>query len=701
MEQNSSVRSRASITLLALAVLLGGCVRPPNVQEPRPHPLAQRSRILASDGSELATLFTENRETVSLKDIPRVMQEAVVATEDQRFWSHKGFDAKAITRAAIRNAATGAVVQGGSTITQQYVKNIYFPVNRPRTLQQKVIEAQLALKLEKEHSKQEILERYLNTVYFGDGAYGVKAAAEQFFRKHVSQLDLQQAALLAGLIQAPESYQPRRVPEVATRRRNHVLDRMSILGMISQNEAESTKAMPLGITDPPLRSVREPFLVEFVKQSIISNPAFGQDEADRANLLFQGGVDVHTSFDPKLQDIARRSIARVFGRPDDPEVALVALDPQTGKIVAMVGGRDFATSQVNLALGKAGGGSGRQAGSAFKPFVLAAAFEDGKRANSVYSSSGVCIRRRGHPAYCPRNSEGGGGGPMTLESATINSVNTVFVRLGADIGNARVAGMAKRMGITHRLLSEPSLPLGSMEVSPLDMASAFGTIANYGTHIPPSPLLRVDLPEGGDIQPKPPIRRALDPGAAWLVTDVLRKVIERGTGTRAQIGRPAAGKTGTSQNYADAWFVGYTPELVTAVWVGYPQGQLPMNNVRGIRVFGGTFPAMIWRLFMEEALADSPILDFELPQSDMITIHIDPSTGLLAGPHCAGSQEVKMLRQLAPTQTCPAPPPAPAPVTSSVTSTTTDTATPSPSPETSPSPSPAEPAPSPSPSPGE
>ena len=677
---------------------MGGCVRPPRIQEPPPHPLAQRSRILAADGTTLATLFTENRQTVFLKDIPMPMREAVVAVEDQRFWSHQGFDAKAITRAAIRNVAADTVVQGGSTITQQYVKNIYFPVNRPQSFQQKVIEAQLAWKLEQKYSKQEILERYLNTVYFGDGAYGVKAAAETFFRKEVSQLTLAEAALLAGVIQAPESHNPRRSPDSATARRNHVIDRMSAHTMISSTEAEEAKLAPLGITDPPIREFREPFVVEFVKQSIIDNPAFGEDEADRASLLFQGGVEVKTSIDIHLQDAARRAIAGVLGRPGDPEVALVALDPRTGKVVAMVGGRDFATSQVNLALGKKGGGSGRQAGSAFKAFVLAAAFEDGKRSNSVYSSGRICIRRRGAPSYCPRNSEGSGGGPMTLETATIHSVNTVFVRVGQDIGNARVAGMAKRMGITHPLLPEPSLPLGPMEVSPLDMASAYGTLANYGTHVPPSPILQVDLPTGGSLKPQADARRVLDPGIAWLITDMLTRVIERGTGTRAQIGRPAAGKTGTSQNYADAWFVGYTPDLVTAVWVGYPQGQIPMTNVHGIRVFGGTFPAMIWRIFMEEALAGKPPLPFELPASDVITVHIDPVTGLLAGPYCSGSQEVRMLRQLAPTQTCPSPPPQPSPAAPPVppTSTATDTVTPDPaasptpqeSPQSSPSPAP-------------
>jgi 1A family penicillin-binding protein len=637
-----------------MAVLTAsGCVRAPEIEEPEANPLSARSRIFAADGTVLATLFVENRVPVSIGEVPQVLIDAVVATEDQRFFSHQGFDGKAVVRAAARNAAANRTVQGASTITQQYVKNLYFPPGRHRTMQQKIKEAQLAWKLEQRHSKLEILEKYLNTVYLGNGAYGVRTAAEELFSKPVSQLTLSESALLAGLIRSPENDNPRVSPEKALARRNHVLARMASLRMVAHHDAEAAREAPLGLKLPPTRAVLEPHFVEYVKQSILEDPSFGRNQQERAALLYRGGVEIHTSLDLRLQAVARQAITQNLGRPGDPEASLVAVDPKTGKVVAMIGGRDFNASQVNLALGSKGGGSGRQPGSVFKPIVLAAAYEDGFRPDTVYSAKPPTVRVTRNEVWRPQNYEGKGYGPMNLTTATALSVNAVFVRLGMDVGPLRIKVMAERMGITSPLRPHPSIILGTEEVSVLEMASAYATIANYGVHNPPTPIVGVKLPDNREVRPRAQGRRAVDAGVAWMVTDTLTHVITQGTGTKAQLERPAAGKTGTTQEIADAWFVGYTPDLVTAIWVGHPSGRVPMISVRGTRVFGGTFPAAIWKEFMSKALAGTPPASFQLPGSDLITIDIDPYTGALWNPSCRGRQTIQILRQMAPSHACP------------------------------------------------
>lgn len=670
-----------------LVVTASACVRPPTVITPAAGQVPLRTRVLAADGSELATLFTENREPVALEGISQHLIDATIAAEDQRFWTHKGFDIKGIARAAIANLSRHKVVQGASTITEQYVKNIYFPKDRQRTFAQKVKEAEIAWKLESRMTKRQILERYLNTIYFGDGTYGVAAAAEDYFAKPPGTLTVAEGALLAGMIRSPEAHDPRRFGDRAVKRRNHVLLRMRALNMIDEATYRSALGEPLTIAPNSNFESREPYFVDFLKSYVLKDPAFGFDEAERAAFLYRSGATIRTTLDPKMQAIARRSIDKILDRPGDPEAALVAIEPKTGHIVAMIGGRDFKASQVNLATGRLGGGLGRQPGSSFKPFVLATAIEDGKTPGSVYSSDPPSIRVSRTEVWRPQNNEGHGGGPMTLETAMIYSVNAVYARLGFDVGPARVAATAKRMGIDTSILTpRPSIALGSEEVSVLEMASAYSTLADLGVHIQPSPIAAINAYKDAPLL-RPKLQRVLDPGTAYLVTDVLTKVITMGTGTRAQLDRPAAGKTGTSQDYTDAWFVGYTPDLVTAVWVGYPQGAIPMRDVHGIRVFGGTFPAMIWHDFMQQSLAGTAPSAFEVPSSDVIDVDIDPATGLLAGPYCSGRQTIRILRQLAPTTTCPSPPAGP-PSPSPVTSTVTPEASPSAQPSGPPSPSP-------------
>ena len=650
------MRRRAAIACMAsMSVLAAGCsLEPVDLEAERT--LALRTTVTAADGTMLARLFRENRELVDYEDIDPDVPNAVIAAEDERFFEHPGYDVRAIARAAIVNATEGRVLQGGSTITQQYVKNVFFR-DPPKTFVRKARELRLAIEVERAYDKREILERYLNTVYLGAGAYGVKAAAETYFGRDVFSLSLHEAALLAALIKAPATYDPRDHPRRARNRRNYVLDRMVELEMIDLAEAGSAMAAPLGVLeDPPQIATRQPYFVEAVRQEILRDPRFGDSRDDRDRQIWRGGLEIETTLVPRLQRAARRAVDSVLNQPGDPEAALVAIRPSTGQIVAMIAGRDWNASQVNLALGKFGGGSGRQPGSSFKPIVASAALEAGISLDTRYAAAPATFTFENAPPWAVRNSEGTSSGFLPLDEAMIRSVNGVYARLGLQLGPGQVATQAELMGVRSELPIYPSIALGSAQVSVVDMATAYATLANYGTAIEPTTIRRITLPNGEVLKARQKVvESAVSPGNAFLLTRVLEQVLVRGTGVGARIGRPAAGKTGTTNNYADAWFVGYTPDLVAAVWVGYPQGAIPMTSVHGIRVAGGTFPAAIWRAFMTEALRNVPPRPFTLPRSELIVVEIDPVTGLLAAPWCPGERQ-KMLRQLAPTEYCPLPP---------------------------------------------
>ena len=650
-------RSRAALTC---ALLLASACTLQEVDLDDERPLALRTTITAADGTFLSRLFKENRALVPLDDVPDALVDAVLAAEDARFYKHPGYDLRAIARAAVANITEGSVVQGGSTITQQYVKNTFF--RRPaQTFERKARELRLAIEVERRYSKDEILERYLNTVYFGEGAYGVKTAAENFFGERVSDIDTDQAALLAAVIKAPALYDPRDHPKAATARRNYVLKRMVELGYLEQAEARKLRKRKLGvISTPPRLATKQPYFVEAVKREIMSDPRFGRNADVREQALYKGGLQIVTTLQPEIQAAAEGAVTTILDQPGDPEAALVAIDPKTGKIVAMVGGRDWDVSQVNLALGKQGGGSGRQPGSSFKPIAAAAALEAGIDLDALYESAPGIFHLDDGSTWTVRNSEGTSGGLIPLDEAMVRSINGVYARLALNLGPARIVDQAEAMGVEARLPTYPSIALGSMEVSVLDMAAAYSTLAGYGTAIEPTTIERVRLPDGRVFEPEQDRQDFIvSPGNAYLLTKVLEQVIHRGTGRAADIGRPAAGKTGTTNDYADAWFVGYTPDLVAAVWVGYPEGRIPMTSVHGLRVTGGSFPALIWRQFMQTALDGVEPSRFELPEADLVTVEIDPVTGLLAAPWCPGEPR-RMLRQLAPTETCP-PPPTPTP----------------------------------------
>lgn len=645
-------RRWAGVVAAALLLTTSCSLAPIDLEAKRP--LALRTTVTAADGTRLARIFkpSANRALIPIGRVPERLREAVLAAEDARFFDHSGYDLRSIARAAVVNVSEGRVVQGGSTITQQYVKNTYF--KRPgKTLERKARELRLAIELERQYSKREILGLYLNTVYMGEGAYGIKAAAETYFRAPVNKLTLPQAALLAAVIKAPALYDPREHGKRARERRNYVLGRMQKLDMVSPVAARRAKRAPLGLSPtPPKLSIKQPYFVEAVKREVLADVRIGTTSAERADALYRGGMQIQTTLRPRIQRAAQSAVRSMLDGAGDPEAALVAIEPSTGRIVAMVGGRDWERSQVNLALGTAGGGSGRQPGSAMKPIVAAAALETGMSIDTEYESSPAAFALPDGSTWTVRNAEGGGSGPLSVYDALVGSVNGVFARLSLDIGPDTIATQAELMGVTARLPIYPAIALGSAEVSVLDMASAYATLANGGTYVEPTTVEQIRTTTGEMITPEQEkIPGVVSRGNVYLLTKAMQDVIKQGTGRAAFIGRPAAGKTGTTNDYADAWFVGFTPDLVAAVWVGHPEGRISMLGVSG-----GTIPASIWRNFMLQALAGKPPVDFDIPSSDIVTVKLDPVSGLLPAKWCKGEKR-RMLSHFVPTTTCPPPVP--------------------------------------------
>ena len=610
---------RIALPVVFLA-LSAACTWTTQTIEVHEQPAAESSRILAADGSVVATLHAEeNRESVPLERIPVHLRNAVIAIEDERFWDHKGVDPKALLRAAYANAEEGRVREGGSTITQQYVKNEL--VGRERSVRRKIKEASLAYQLEQQYSKERILELYLNTIYFGNGAYGVQAASHEYFGVPVEKVTLGQSALLAGLIRSPARTDPYDEPDQATARRAAVLRKMVELGHATEEEATVGQGEPLVVTTTPAEErYPAPDFVERGKRFGLDDPRFGETPAERRNLLFEGGLKISTTLDLGAQQQAEAAVAKVLSKPEkDPHAALVSLDARTGYVRALVGGRDFfgggPQDKFDLAIqGK------RPAGSSFKPFVLAAALEEGIPLSKVYDAPARLSIPLTRQTWNVDNYEGEGGGRMDLLEATVHSVNTVYARLILDVGPSKAVGTASRMGVTSPLEPFPSAVLGTNDVTPLDMASAYGTLATRGMAVPPVFVTKVVNHEGTVIyEHEHEQRRVLDTETADAVNAVLQQVVSRGTGAAARIGRPVAGKTGTGQSWRDAWFVGYTPETVTAVWVGFPHAQVSMvPPTTRIRVTGGSWPAQIWQLYMAAVTAARPVVPFaDVPVSTL------------------------------------------------------------------------------------
>jgi penicillin-binding protein 1A len=478
-------------------------------------------------------------------------------------------------------------------MTQQVVKMVV-PAQETRTFVQKVREALMANLLDTRTSKDKTLEAYLNLAYFGDGRYGVESAARGYFNKPASKLTLSEAALLAGVIDLPTKAAPTNDVKLATQRRDAVLSKMLDLGMITSGQELDAVKSPVTLSTAASADSGKiaPHFVEYVKQELISKLG--------ANAVYTGGLRVYTTLRPAVQQQAEAAVASVLPAPTDPEAAVVSVIPSTGEIVAMIGGRDFKTAQFNLAAqGR------RQPGSAFKPFVLVVAMDKGISPDRQFETAPLTVKVKDGVWNVTNFENEFTTGQLTLRAATDWSVNAVFARLVLEVGPQPVVDAAKRMGITSPLNPDPAIALGGLTtgVSPLEMASAYGTLSNAGVHVEPIAVTKVT--DGGGhvlMQPKPASTKAVDPAVAATVSGMLHDVVERGTGMNARFGGWAAGKTGTTQSYRDAWFVGYSGDLCTAVWVGYRQGQVDMTNVRGVKVAGGTFPAMIWARYTGAAL---------------------------------------------------------------------------------------------------
>ena len=579
--------------------------------------IGQNTFVYAADGSLLGSIPAEhNRQVVTLDRVSQWMPKATVAIEDKRFYSHGGIDPQGIARAVWADAQAGRVVQGGSTITQQLVRNLY--ISNERTFQRKLKEACLAIKLNDAWSKQRILEAYLNQVYYGNLAYGIEAAAQTYFSEPARALDLRQAALLAGLTQAPSADDPFVAPDKALARRNEVLDAMRSQGMITMEQYTWARSA----TDLRLRpgrlykDIREPYFFGYVRDQLIRR--YGSET------VRSGGLSVYTTILPRWQRAAQDAIRETLTYPTDPASAVISIDPATGAIRAMtavIPGRG--NNQFNL-LSQAR----RQPGSTFKTFVLAAAIDKGIDPDSSYyvsapftyrpSANGTCTDGTW---WCVKTYDSTYNGWTSISQATLRSDNTVFAQLTLDVGPDLVGAMARKLGVRSPLQVGgqfvPAMGLGSVAVSPLDMASAYATLAAGGIYSEPTAIRKVVLPNGSeDIKAgwgSPRRARVISEGVAWKVTQILQDNVRYGTGVRAGFGRPAAGKTGTTDKHADAWFVGYTPDLATAVWMGYPAGEIPMENVHGIAVTGGSFPAEIWRLMMERTIGLGPAREFPVP----------------------------------------------------------------------------------------
>lgn len=609
---------------------------PASIPEPEQLEAIQFSEVYDVNG-DLIHVYQQFDQSIPVGpgDIPEVMKQAVIAAEDRNFYNHGGFDIRGTVRALVTDVREGELAQGGSTITQQLARNAY-GVGTERTVNRKIREAILASQLDRSMSKEQILYEYLSIVYFGEGAYGIGAAAQVYFDKPINDITLSEAALIAGVIPAPSQFNPRVDSGTAEIRRVSVLGAMLDEEMITQAEHDEAVAQQIWIDSqgeppgpativrtPQIGATQYPWFIQYLTSYLTE--ALGDDE-----LLYRGGLRINTTLDPAVQRHADLTVLETIEGQDPVvtldengnevvhhlQMSLTAVEPPTGFVRAIVGGRDFNLTEANIATGA--GSTGRQPGSSFKPFVLAEAFEQGITPDAIYSGGPLTIGD-----YSPKNYGGANYGNMTLRTATEKSVNTVFVRLMQDVDPYEVVDLANELGVVDRQIdptfdgSGLAIALGAWESTTLGMASGYGTFANRGVRVEPTPVVRVFDPEGELLIDKsvPEGDAVLKEATADNVTDVLRGVLISGTAGGRGINRPAAGKTGTAQDNKDGWFVGYTPTLSTAVFVGFdpppPEGQ--KFRVKGVNLTGGSFPARAWQRFMSAALDGVPVTDFFEP----------------------------------------------------------------------------------------
>ncbi|PYM06564.1 MAG: penicillin-binding protein [Candidatus Rokuibacteriota bacterium] len=613
----------------------------------------QGTQVFDQDDELITEFHVERRIFVPLASIPRTLRDAVIATEDKRFYSHFGVDPIGIVRALYQNYRRGRIAEGGSTITQQLTKVLFLTPDK--SIERKLKEAVLALELERRYSKDRILEMYLNQVYFGQGAYGVEAAARTYFGKSVSQLTLKEAALLAGLPRAPSAYSPFDHPDAAKRRRAIVLERMVEVRVLKPADAKRVTASDLGLLPPERRRNTAQYFLDYVQQALEAK--FGAD------MVFKGGLHVYATLNPTMQLAAEQSLREglkalesraTAGGPERPEGAILTIEPQTGYIRAMVGGYDFFRSEFNRAVQ-----ARRQPGSAFKPIVYVAALEAGFTPATFVDDAPVSypVGRNGQP-WKPDNYDRKFRGPTTLQQAVEDSVNVVTVKLQELIGIPRTVQVARRMGISSSLTADLTLALGSSDLTLLELTSAYGALANQGIWMEPTAIRYVTDDLGKLLwEQVPQGKEALSPETAYVITTMLRGVVERGTGQAAKaLGRPIAAKTGTTNDYSNAWFIGFTPRLVTGVWVGHDRPRSLGKDETGSRV-----AVPIWTGYMGKVLAQSPKEDFPLPDRvSLMLVDEDPSG------ECVRPVPMAFIAGTEPAVTClgpgqrkePAPPPA-------------------------------------------
>ncbi|CAL9469294.1 transglycosylase domain-containing protein [Streptomyces sp. enrichment culture] len=629
---------------------------PANLKTP---PLSQRTTILDAKGGQIATVFERDRTVVDLKDISPYMQKAIIAIEDSRFYEHGAVDLKGVLRALNRNAQTGGVAEGASTLTQQYVKNVFVeeagddPTKvaqaTQQTLGRKIRELKFAIQVEEELGKKKILENYLNITFFGQQAYGVEAASQRYFSKSAKDLELHEAALLAGIVQSPSRYDPVNDEAEATKRRNIVLQRMAEVGDVSQEQADKAAEAPLGlkVSKPNNGCITAAkgagFFCDYVREVFLNDPVFGKTKEDRAKIWNRGGLTIRTTLDPQAQESVQASVKNHVNQKDEVATAATIVEPGTGKILAMGQSRPYGIdvkkneTTINLSVDDAmGGGAGYQPGSTFKPIVAAAAIEGGMAPTKSYASpykmdyptpvaacDGRTWNEKGVPVENENESEVG---PYSMKEATAKSVNTYYIELISEIGICPVTKMAEKMGVERadggKMQQAPSIALGTQEMSPLTMANGYATFAARGMHCTPIAIESISQRVGEKNKslpvPKSTCSRAMSEKTADTINTLLRGVVEDGTGTQAGLGsRPSAGKTGTTDFRYAAWFVGYTPNMAGAVWVGDPAHKRRMVNISiggtwHSKVFGGQVPGPIWRDMMNGALEGKEAPDFNV-----------------------------------------------------------------------------------------
>ena len=566
---------------------------------------AVSSQVFDSHGRLITTLHSDqNRLPIDINKVPQNLQNAFIAAEDNRFYEHIGIDPIGIFRAIFANLTNRGIAQGGSTITQQRAKNAF--LSQEQTLKRKIQEAMLALEIEHKYSKKEILEMYMNQIYFGQGAYGIQTAAKTYFNKDVNELTLTQCAMLAGLPKSPNYYSPFNNLNEAKKRKNVVLDQMVKYGYVSAAEAEDAKNQDLGLSKSHQSKEADEYasFIDYVSQQVAKK--YGDDA------LYKEGLKIYTTMDVDKQHAAVRAMRNLPNNYTDengltqPQAAIVSIDPKTGHILAMVGGRgQDSFNRASMAV--------RQPGSAFKPFVYLTALQHDMTPDTTMDDQPVT-----YGSWSPKNTDGSYSGTMALSDALAHSVNTIAVQLADKVGTKNIIANAKKMGITTLDAKDDNLAmaLGGLTkgVTPLEMASAYGTFANKGVHVKPTAIVKIldrngnVLEDASTLEKEETKTRVMSEREAYEMTTMLEGVIDHGTGTAAAIGRPAAGKTGTTDDNKDAWFVGYTPDIVTAVWIGDDTGSHSLGEI-----YGGTIPAEIWKDYMSSATSDESGGDFSAP----------------------------------------------------------------------------------------